>query len=114
MILTGQVGYCPRGGYPFGNEYRRKEAGSWCARTVFEYFERDTACEIIPEGVPAWAKRDALVSRLRGRSQTPPGGRDRDPWNVEEREQLCGDSWRERRADRYRAGAQEAASTKDL
>lgn len=64
----------------YSNALRKKVGKRHCAR------------EIISEEVPAWAKRDALVSRLRGRAQTEYDGRDRDPWNVEEREQLCGDS----------------------
>lgn len=95
-----------------------RKRGLSVPRAVFEYFERkvgrDTARNVTPEGISAWAKRDALVSRLRGRAQTRSGGRDPDPCNVEEREQLCGDSWRKGRADGHRAGAQEAASTKDL
>lgn len=64
----------------------------------------------------AWAKRDALVSRLRGRAQTLPGGRDRDPRSVKEREQFRGGQlkWGRGAVGHRRAGAQEAASTKDL
>lgn len=58
-------------------------------------------------------KRDALVSRLRGRAQTRCGGRDQDPYSVEEREQLRGDSWRKGRADGGRAPSGSSGSRVD-
>lgn len=90
----------------------------------FEYSKgkggvRKTPRDYRPEGVSAWVKRDALVSRLRGRAQTPGPvvGMPEVPWSVEEREQLNArrqSVGKAGRANGYRAGAQEAASTKDL